>query len=451
MTTLREYFEAEARDALAQLERGLGQMPRPDIDELYRTARALRGTAQMARQDRVHRAASAFESALRALSANTISWSDDVNGRARATLGDLRSLVERSDAEERLEERLTAVVQRWASLGIALPAHVTGSESPSEPGGSGEFRAFAAREVVGIADALEKGVQQLAVAPMDREALKTILRRQRALLGSARLDDIPVVAEILRAVDDLTRVIAKLDVGVKQEWLDIYRVAREGLKAAVAPLQRDEDPTASHALSRLRHMREELLDRYGAGEAVSAAHETGGLVQATEVTEPPAPVALSHGTAPQEAATAEPADAPGGAPTRLLDAATGAATQAAAAAGQLAGQVAGAVAAAASTAAATVLAPGSSGATSPEPGGSAGGGPGERTAEASQHAGTSAGDAAAEAGLQAVPIEDLCYRGRAALDRVLELRGIVERATEQDPQARAAVDELFDLVRMARG
>jgi hypothetical protein len=114
-----------------------------------------------------------------------------------------------------------------------------------------------------------------------------ILRRQRALLGAARLQEIPVVAEILRAIDDLTRVIAKLDVGVKREWLDIYRIAREGLRATIQPLQLDEDPPASHALSRLRHMREELLERYGAGEVVSAAHESEGFTQATPLERPP--------------------------------------------------------------------------------------------------------------------------------------------------------------------
>ena len=47
-------------------------------------------------------------------------------------------------------------------------------------------------------------------------------------------------------------MIAKLDVGVKQEWLDIYRVAREGLRAAIEPLRADVDPPPTHALARLR-------------------------------------------------------------------------------------------------------------------------------------------------------------------------------------------------------
>jgi hypothetical protein len=50
-----------------------------------------------------------------------------------------------------------------------------------------------------------------------------------------------------------------------------------------------------------------------------------------------------------------------------------------------------------------------------------------------------------------VPIEDLVYTGDAALDRVLELRTVLERVAGDDPEARAAVEELVDLVRLARG
>src|SRR5690606_13460921 len=97
---------------------------------------------------------------------------------------------------------------------------------------------------------LDRGIQDLHVDPMDRAPLMSILRRQRALLGSARLEEIPVIADILRAVEDLTRVIVKLDVGVKQEWLDIYRVARDALQTTIAPLLRDELPQSSNSVSR---------------------------------------------------------------------------------------------------------------------------------------------------------------------------------------------------------
>jgi len=435
MATLSEYFETEAREFMAQLHSGLARAPMPDAGELHRAVRGLRGTAQMAREDRVFRAISAFESVTRALASNALAWSEDVARRAQETLGDLHALVERSEDESSLDARVDASIGRWADAGVAAQPRSALATGEGQSG-SREFREYAAREVAGIADAFDKGVQQLAAAPMDREPLKMILRRQRALLGAARLDEIPVVAEILRAIEDLTRVIAKLDVGVKQEWLDIYRVAREGLKGTIEPLERDEDPPASHALSRLRHMREELLERYGTGEAVSAAHESGGLVQATKMDQPPAPVTLPAEPAATAFDAAESAaasvDAVGtsaaGDVLELVDesephdeeddgpdliAAAANALQRASA------NVTGAVAAAAGAVARAA-------ATPPEP---------QPVASADD----------------VVPIEDLLYRGDAALARAFELRDTITRAVAHDVHTRDAVEELFDLIRLARG
>jgi len=47
-----------------------------------------------------------------------------------------------------------------------------------------------------------------------------------------------------------------------------------------------------------------------------------------------------------------------------------------------------------------------------------------------------------------VPIEDLLYRGEAALKRALELRHALDRLAGEDAAARETVDELFDLIRL---
>jgi chemotaxis protein histidine kinase CheA len=487
MATLSEYFDTEARDWLVEIDRALSRRPAPDPAELLRAARALRGTAQMAREERVFGAAGALEAAARALASSAVGWGDEFAGRAQQTLDDLRALVARQDDEESLDSRVVQTVTRWSEMGVRIAGPIaTAADSAAGAGAAAEFREFAAREVSAIADALDSGVQQLAAEPMDREPLRMILRRQRALLGSARLDDIPVVAEILRAVEDLTRVIAKLDVGVKQEWLDIYRVAREGLKATVEPLYRNEDPEPSHALSRLRHMREELLERYGAGEAVSAAHESGGLVQAAAVQEQPAPVPLRHpddadasdadtsDADASDADTSDDADASDAAQhdpdaPDLLAAAASAVERAAAAAAPVVSGVAGAVAGAAQQAAGAAqqaaaaaqqtlagAAQQAAGAAEQAVGAAeqAAGAAEQAVGAAEQAAG--AGENGAGAAEQAqqpevVPIEELEYRGDAALARAQELRGALDRVASHDPQARDAVDELFDLIRIARG
>jgi chemotaxis protein histidine kinase CheA len=338
MPTLSEYYELEARAQLARLDELLDG-GEPDGHALQRVARELRGVAQMARVERVQRAAQALEHAARALAGGDVSWDDDLRAAVRGAAGDLRVLVERSEPEHALDARLEQALARWRDAGLELPGALPAAVRPAPTGAA--FRAYVADEVEAIAAVLEVAVRELAAEGMNREPLRSVLRRQRALLGSARLDDIPVVAEILRAVEDLTRVIVRLDVAVKQEWLDIFRIAHEGLRATVAPLRRDEDPGASNALARLRHMRAELIERYGTGDPVNtvAAGPDSGAV-------------------PAAAAAAE-----------------------------------------------------------------------------------------AEAG---VPIEELEYRGEAAVQRALELHAALQRGVPDIGALRAVLDELVDLVRLAR-
>jgi chemotaxis protein histidine kinase CheA len=275
MATLREYFEQEASRYLDRLEATLADVSAAHASgELHRAARGLRGTAQLAREEAVQRVARALETAVRPPRGGEPPL-PDLADRLAATLTDLRALVEHPvDANGDVAERAVA---RWRDA--ADPAEVAVTEAPPHA-----FFAFAATEVGGIADELERGVAAMTADPSDRAAIKRILRRQRALLGAARLNEVPVVAETLRALDDLSRVIAKLDVPVKGEWLDVFRCARDVLHVAAPALASREQPPATNGLSRLRTLREELLDRYGAGEVI-AIGEGDGLMQPMTVHE----------------------------------------------------------------------------------------------------------------------------------------------------------------------
>lgn len=386
MATLSEYFEAEARDALAQIAAAL-DADHADTAALHRAVRSLRGTAQMAREEHVFRAAAAFEAVTKALVNGELQWSDALRDTARSSVGELSALVSREGSAETQQARAGMLVDGWRAAGAPLPDAVDRtSRATPQPATSGtdDFVRFAAQEVAGIADTLDRGVQQLASAPMDRDPLKAILRRQRTLLGAARLDELPVVAEILRAVEDLTRVVAKLDVGVKQDWLDVYRIARDGLRSALEPLERGENPPSTNAVSRLRTMRQELLDRFGTGEAVSAAHSEG-LVQAQPIDAAPRPAGRDAAAANVDGGVMQlndeqileaPAAAPGVPPT---------------------------------------------------------------ASDALHGAGT------------VVPVEALCYTPQDALRQALALHDVIMRATADDPEAHAAAEELFDLIRYAVG
>ncbi|NJD09940.1 MAG: hypothetical protein FIB01_05665, partial [Gemmatimonadetes bacterium] len=271
MTTLAEFFEREAASSLEQL-RTLTASSAPVAAAVHRAARALRGSAQMAREERVYRAALALETAVKPGGpAAESGWSEAGLRCVRAAVEDLAVLIEGSEPSPELDGRLRASLERWQEAGIEMPPPALGQRAPADAlADMRAFRAYAGRELEGIAAALEEGMRALRINPLDYEAIKTILRRQRALRGAARLEEIPVVAEILRAVEDLTRVMVRLDVAVKDEWFEVLRSAREGLAAAVPALADDRDPQPSSALTRLRHLRTELLARHGAGESTAA-------------------------------------------------------------------------------------------------------------------------------------------------------------------------------------
>lgn len=308
MSNVREFFTTEAAEFLAQLGKVVQRLDggSGEMTELQRQARGLRGSAQMAREDRVYRAAVGLEAAARSVAGGAIGWSEELSSRIRRTMEDIDALVRGGEPDDAADSRVRRSLDRWREVGVTLPEDgnvAPHAEQVSEA--SRQFRQFAAHEVAGIIAEMEVSLETLAADPRNRDPLKAILRRQRAMLGAARLDEISVVAEALRATEDLTRVIAKLNVPVKEEWLSVFRSSRDVLKAALDSLQKGEAPGATPSLSKLRVLRQELMERHGAGEAVP-------------VTGPPTATAQAAAQAPAQAPAPAPAQAAAQAPAPTL-------------------------------------------------------------------------------------------------------------------------------------
>jgi chemotaxis protein histidine kinase CheA len=380
MPTLREYFTSESNTYFAQLADQVNRFDsaRAEPQELLRITRALRGSAHLAREERVYRAALAMEGAARALANGSLNWSADLGERARATVADLRALAA-GEADDEADARVARVLERWSAVGVPVRERASADAGESSPA-SRQFREFAAHEVSGIVNELESGLSQFPQDPRNRDALKAILRRQRALLGAARLDEISVVAETLRAIEDLVRLIVKLNVAVKEEWAAVFKSARDVLAGALDPLRQGLDPAATPALSKLRTLRTELLERFGEGDAVPVS-----------ATEAPTSVPVEAPAPPVRAEVPPPQEEPVAAPPPLPQA--------------------------------------------PSP--------------ASQEAGAATAAVAADDTI--VAIEQLCYSGEPALRRALELRQQLETLAGEDSDARAAVEEVFDLIRLGIG
>lgn len=323
MPTLREFFTSEAADVLEALTKMVQRLDGGSTDHaaLQRHTRELRGSAQMAREDRVYRAATGLESAAKSLAIGTLVWSEDLSSRIRRTLEDIDALVKGGEADDAADGRVRRTLDRWRELGVALPDEDSSAPQPAQVSeASRQFRQFAAHEVAGIIAEMEISLETLGSDPRNRDPLKAILRRQRAMLGAARLDEIPVVAEALRGTEDMTRLIAKLNVPVKEEWMAVFRAARDVLKAALEPLQKGEVPGPTPALSKLRVLRQELLERFGEADKTPAQAQAHALAQTQALThaQAQAPIPPAPTRAPTPAPAQIVADAEGVVPIEQL-------------------------------------------------------------------------------------------------------------------------------------
>jgi len=428
MSTVRDYFAREAGDYLDSLDRTVDGLDHGAVapTELHRLARALRGSAQMAREDGITQVGTALEAVARAVAESQVGWSPDLSGRVRQTLQDVRALLTAEPASA-----ATTVNGALARLAGVAPA-ASRAPAPGVADADGQFQAFAARESAAVLATIESALQGIGANAMDREPLKAVLRRQRALMGAARLPSIPLLAEALTAVDEVTRLVARLDVPVKDEWLDAYRAAHDVLAALVAALQHGTEPTPGDALARLRTLRRELMDRHGGEEPMRQppvlTPQDAASGGAPPPPPPPPPAASSRALPYGAPASAPPA---AGAPARPPAAAPARPPAAAPARPPAAGPV---------SASPTSAAP----AASPAPA-VARPGPG-----APPGAGVVASAASAASG-EARPVEEFFYRGERALGRALELRPELERAlVAGEPRARELLAEVFDLIALAR-
>lgn len=314
---LRDYFRGELQDYAARLA---GLVREDDamaqLGELLRLARALRGTAHLAGEDALFDVAALLERAARALVAGDISWSTDTHERIERTLVDIEVVLAGSEDAEALQRRVGQTAERWQAIGVG-EAPEAAEERPSTGLDDEAFLSFAAAEIDGIVTVLGETIERLGAEPMDRDALRAVLLRQRALLGTARLDDLPAVAETLHAIEDVSGIIAKMGIGIKDEWLEVYRCARTVLEASAGSLARGEDTPHTPALSRLRTYRQELVERYGMPDDGTALLDPG--LPRPEEPETPDEVAADPWPADRGPVEPEPAPQPEPEPADTLD------------------------------------------------------------------------------------------------------------------------------------
>jgi chemotaxis protein histidine kinase CheA len=199
---LLDFFILEANDSIDRLDAAVSGAATgaPDVDVLLRHARTLRGSSTMARQNGIAEVASGIERVARALRDGETKWSQALHAALIAAVDDLKLLLRSvrnwSTADERRAQSRTAELARLA------PDAPRRTPTPGSAGGS----AFLVAETGDIADALEQVVRR----PGDREALDTALRHVRTLRGVASVKDVPPLPEV---VDAIERAAKPLEIG----------------------------------------------------------------------------------------------------------------------------------------------------------------------------------------------------------------------------------------------
>jgi len=218
-----DFFVLEASEYVEQID---GLLLRatptgPDADALQKIARALRGSATMAKLAAFAELASAVESVGRGLRQGTIAWDAAIQGALTSAVDDLKILVRAARSWSPAEDEWA--MRRVAELGQYVP--VTAAVAPTATAPAGP--AFFAAETSNIA----AGLELLATRPDNREGATNVLRRIRGLRGVAGVREIPALAEVSEAAESAVRPLELGEPRLSAEQVNLLRTAADLLRA----------------------------------------------------------------------------------------------------------------------------------------------------------------------------------------------------------------------------
>lgn len=196
---MSDFFALEAGEYLERLDGLLVTGDRPNLEELVRLARALRGSALMASQPAIARAAGGVETLARAVRENRRAWDEHAKQLAVRAVDDLKIFVRRAASwTEADTARAEALAQQLEQLAGRPSAQVRTAEAA---GLDAEARAFVAREGAAIASALDRAAQALRANQAAQEPLQGVLRALQPLRGLAAVNDLPPLPDLLEGID----------------------------------------------------------------------------------------------------------------------------------------------------------------------------------------------------------------------------------------------------------
>jgi chemotaxis protein histidine kinase CheA len=246
---MSDFFALEAGEYLDRLDGLLHGAAAPPADELVRLARALRGSALMASQQAIARAAMGFEALARGLREGRRQWDAATKQIATRAVDDFKIFVRKAatwtDADTAKADALASQLEQ---LGGRPSAQVRAAEAMGLDAGA---RAFVAREGAAIASALDRAARVLRTNPLAHDPLQQVLKALQPLRGLAALNDLPPLPDLLegieRAIGEIDRMSAAPPPGSGDQIAELFQMAATSIAHAAREVAERGRPDAEGA------------------------------------------------------------------------------------------------------------------------------------------------------------------------------------------------------------
>jgi hypothetical protein len=225
-----DFFVLEASEYIEQLDAlmlaasGSG----PDLESLQRAARALRGSATMAKLPAFAEMAQGIERVAHGLRGGVTPWEPALAGALVATIDDCKLLLRNvrawGAADDARSRARSDELARYAPARTATPA---ASQPAASDGG------FLMTEVANIG----AGAELLVTRPTDRDAAASVLRRVRAMRGIASVKDHPSLAEVLEATEHAAHPLERGESSIGPERLAVLGAAATALRSIATAMR----------------------------------------------------------------------------------------------------------------------------------------------------------------------------------------------------------------------
>jgi len=233
-----EFFILEASDYVEQLDGLLlnAGTAGPNADAMQRIARALRGTATMAKIPAFADLAAGVERVGRGLREGALRWEPALSGVLVAAIDELKTLLRAarswSPAEDQRANARTSELLRFAPTRQAAAT----SGAPAQSGANAYF----ATEAANIA----AGLELLTTHAGDPDTAANVLRRVRALRGVAGVKEIAPLADALEAIEDAGRPLESGSEGLSENARRVLETAAAYLRTTSTTLRSGGDVNA---------------------------------------------------------------------------------------------------------------------------------------------------------------------------------------------------------------